>query len=230
MPRAFPIPTPSTHIPEEYLHRLYAHSAPGAWLKTNEHGALLCQQPACRTVQPCLNLYRCKDCVGGQLYCKPCLLELHRHHPYHRIEGWTAGAGAFFRPTSLFDTGLVVHLGHGGEECHTPQVRGDGLSSLTVVHTNGHHKVHVMYCQCHGDLRPDRHVQLFDNGLFPATTEQPATAFTFPLLRQFQLFNMASKTSAWDYHQGLMRFTDAVDPTAANVSCVICMLLREHAN
>lgn len=33
-----------------------------------------------------LTLYRCDDCMSGQVLCKECLVERHALHPFHRIE------------------------------------------------------------------------------------------------------------------------------------------------
>lgn len=35
------------------------------------------------TEQPC---YRCEDCVGGELLCKNCIVDIHAMMPLHRIE------------------------------------------------------------------------------------------------------------------------------------------------
>ncbi|KAL4073924.1 hypothetical protein J3A83DRAFT_4357851 [Scleroderma citrinum] len=54
---------------------------------------------------------------------------------------------------------------------------------LVLVHTNGIHYCNVKYCTCVG--AEDSHLQLTMAGLFPATTKQPRTAFTFHVLDDF---------------------------------------------
>lgn len=58
--------------------------------------------------------WRCLDCLGRQVYCTTCFREGHRRHPFHRVEHWT---GSFFKEAWLCQTGLEMHLGHGGFEC-----------------------------------------------------------------------------------------------------------------
>jgi len=31
-------------------------------------------------------LYRCTDCFGPELFCKPCILATHRRNPFHTVE------------------------------------------------------------------------------------------------------------------------------------------------
>ena len=68
--------------------------------------------------------------------------------------------------------GLIVYLGHKG--CLMPK---NGPASFTVVHTNGIHDVHVVFCGC-GDAVHPRH-QLLRRGWFPATIHQPQTCDLF---------------------------------------------------
>lgn len=44
--------------------------------------------------------------------------------------------------------------------------------------------------------------------LFPATTQDPRTAFSFAVLKQFHLHNLESKKAAYDYLGALRRLTD----------------------
>lgn len=194
-----------------YLPRIYAREAPrkgdGKW----------CME-SCGHTEPLITAFRCDDCFGSQVLCSICMKRKHQHHPFHRIRRWTnAGSGSFFEPAALIDLGFVLHFGHGGAECPSLDVFGSNnmFSTLTIVHTNGSHKMNIIYCSCLG--QESRDLQLIDHGLFPATTSRPSTAFTFQLLRHFQIFNMASKTSAWDFHNGLVRMTNPVNPEAVPV-------------
>lgn len=197
---------------EYYLPRMYAREAP--------KGDIQCMN-FCGHPEPLLTAFRCDDCFGSQLLCATCIKKEHQHHPFHRIRSWTSiasatGDGSFFRPATLSDLGFKLHLGHGGAECQSISASGSNtLSTLTIIHTNGSHKINIKYCDCPTQL--DRDLQLVDHGLFPATTTRPSTAFTFQLLQYFQVFNMASKTSAWDFHNGLVRMTDPVNPEAVPV-------------
>lgn len=194
-----------------YLPRMYAREAPAG------DGTQCIKQ--CGHTGALATAFRCDDCFGSQLLCGPCMKTEHQHHPFHRISSWTVittttGSRSFFKPATLFDLGLELHLGHGGAPCPEPDAFGSN-ATLTVLHTNGSHEVNISYCSCLGKQSHD--LQLIDHGLFPATAARPSTAFTFQLLRHFQTFNMASKTSAWDYHNGLIRMTNAVNPGAVPV-------------
>lgn len=162
-------------------------------------------------------LYRCRSCFGGGVFCCGCMLSLHQFLPFHRLEHWN---GSFFVPGPLKDFHQLIHLGHGGLSC--PSFRSTitpGVSSsatLTVLHVNGYHRVDVHYCCCTGADLP--YIQLLRVELFPATHHRPATVFTFELLKHFQNFNLASKTAAHDYHKALMQLTDAVLPISIPVS------------
>jgi len=48
--------------------------------------------------------------------------------------------------------------------------------------------------------------------LFPATMNQPTTAFTFRVLRQFHLHHLEGKESAYDFIGALRRMSDNAFP------------------
>ncbi|KAJ7748905.1 hypothetical protein B0H16DRAFT_1847881 [Mycena metata] len=55
-------------------------------------------------------IYRCKDCFTDALFCKGCLVTIHKDNPLHRVEIWD---GTFFTGLSLKSLGLRIQLGHG---------------------------------------------------------------------------------------------------------------------
>lgn len=58
--------------------------------------------------------WKCLDCLGNEVFCTACFRKRHQRIPFHRVEHWT---GSFFEAAWLCQTGLVLHLGHGGEIC-----------------------------------------------------------------------------------------------------------------
>jgi hypothetical protein len=54
--------------------------------------------------------------------------------------------------------------------------------------------------------------------LFPATFEQPQTAFTFTAMKQFHVHALASKKSAYDYVKALCQLSNNAAPTTVAVS------------
>jgi len=93
---------------------------------------------------------------------------------------------------------------------------GTDRSCLTVVHTSGVHFCDVRYCNC-----PDAgasHLQLVKAGLFPATTKEPRTVFTFQVLDDFIMDNVECSTSAMNYYSKLRRVTSNAFPSLVPVS------------
>ncbi|KAJ3535599.1 hypothetical protein NMY22_g6415 [Coprinellus aureogranulatus] len=152
--------------------------------------------------------YTCRDCFLSPLRCKGCALRDHHHLIFHRISEWKDG---YFSTISLKDLGLKVHLGHLGDRC--PNLASSNVGRpFVLVHTNGMHNATVHFCKC--DNAPEEYVQLTQAQLFPATTSQPETAFSFSVLNEFHTHTLTSKKSPYDYHDALRRLTDPAFPDA----------------
>lgn len=93
-----------------------------------------------------------------------------------------------------------------------------GNTWITVVHTTGVHHLAVQYCQCPG--RSDRHLQLLESGLYPASVRKPKTVFTFQLLDDYYLENLECKTPARNYYAKIRRLTSNLFPHLIPVSSV----------
>ena len=68
----------------------------------------------------------------------------------------------------------------------------------------------VRFCECilsDGTYLPEW-VQVYRQGWFPATTNRPATAFTFELLNWFHELSFQSKVSLYDFWKSIERITD----------------------
>ena len=161
--------------------------------------------------------FRCAGleyCFQGHLSCRSCIVKAHAALPFHRIEQWN---GTHFQATSLNSLGYLLHLCHAGELC--PNVtRGQTLPrKMVVVHTNGFHKLSVQFCTCYRSPRDA--IQLSDAQLFPSTIKHPQTAFSFALLDHFHQLTLSSKTSLYDYHDGLVKLTEPVFPKDVPVWC-----------
>lgn len=87
---------------DQYLHRLLGLEAP----RNND---LLCQD--CRQRQ---GLWRCLECFGSRMQCNECCRYSHRLLLLYWIESWM---GTHFEPAWLWQNGLILHLGHGGDLC-----------------------------------------------------------------------------------------------------------------
>ncbi|KAK7038932.1 hypothetical protein VNI00_010323 [Paramarasmius palmivorus] len=150
-------------------------------------------------------LYRCRTCLGGELWCERCMKESHARRPFDVIEKWN---GKFFERSSLARLGLVIQLGHSkGTTCCNPKRLRSGF---VVVDMHGvHEDVLVNKCECMdvseaGELWE----QLLRYGLYPATVEDPRTAFAFPVLSHFHTLTLHGKVSLYDYYHALEALTD----------------------
>jgi CxC2 like cysteine cluster associated with KDZ transposases len=151
-----------------------------------------------------LRLYRCTDsgCTGTRVQCKECLLQAHRMAPFHWAQEWN---GRFFARRDLFDIGLEYTVGHCGSACPKAPQDDQGVR-FTIVDVNGIHSTRLRFCYCFGSGARAR--QLTRARLFPATIEQPVTAFTFDVLKQFHIHSFESKKSVFDYVGALRRMTN----------------------
>ncbi|KLO04261.1 hypothetical protein SCHPADRAFT_840849 [Schizopora paradoxa] len=158
---------------------------------------------------PCNNGHRttrCNECFDFQPVCDACFITTHASNPFHFAERWN---GLFFDKLSQAGIGRIIHLGHTGEPCPSNTLP-NGPLHLDVVTLNGVHGCEVMYCEC---AKADDHwEQLMEVGLFPATLGKPCTAFSFALLKHFDILSSASKLSAMDYVTTLRRATNNAFP------------------
>ncbi|TDL14301.1 hypothetical protein BD410DRAFT_734301 [Rickenella mellea] len=144
---------------------------------------------------------RCTDCLQSPLSCEQCFVREHKLLPFHWAEQWN---GDFFVRKDYADLGGTITLGHNGDACkHAPS---STAIDLTIVHTNGIHESRVVFCKC--SLHGDRLSQLTSHQLFPGSTDSPRQAFTFDLLKNFHLYSLASKKSAYDYMNAIRRLTN----------------------
>ena len=158
-------------------------------------------------------LYRCHECFNSRMFCGACIVPAHIHSVFHHIQKW---AGTHFVRSSLKEVGLAISLGHFGMRCPNLSTTNRGRPT-TIVHTNGMHETIVEYCHCLE--APSEPFQLIEAGLFPSTLEQPMTAFTFEVLRNFEKHVLASKKSAYDFCDALRKLTDSAFPQNISVSC-----------
>jgi hypothetical protein len=185
----------------------------------------------CSCRKEVVEIYRCKDCFHGSLYCQRCCLKEHERHPFHRIEQWT---GSSYESTSLMKLGFILHLGHGGQRCpanpweDVAMMDDDNTTKLeenpskeqhlTIVEANGVHEHVVQWCSCPLPERPSKHIQILRTGLFPASHKIIKTAFTFNVLQQFHIESVECNTSASSFFTKLRRFTNKAFPSKVQVS------------
>ena len=83
---------------------------------------------------------------------------------------------------------------------------------VTIVDITGIHELRLRFCRCKTlDNHPIAN-QLLQLGLFPSSFKKPMTAFTFRVLKDFDLANLEGKTAAFKYYQKLKRLSSNIFP------------------
>lgn len=126
--------------------------------------------------------------------------------------------------SSLYKMGLSVQIGHGGRHCPTATEKP---YHLLVVDLTGYHDVDVRFCQC-GSSYHDRlkRNQVLRERWYPASSDQPQTAFTFDLLKFFFSVSTQGKTAAHDYYQAVVCQSNGSRLIKTPVSCHSLMCRR----
>ncbi|KAF8547238.1 hypothetical protein OG21DRAFT_1425232 [Imleria badia] len=160
-------------------------------------------------------MYRCRNCIAVDLYCKGCLLVAHAAQPVHMINEWT---GEYWIQKPLKDLGVIIQLGHPiGETCCLLKV--PYADDFTVLNGNGVHPMALWFCGCESANTPVQ--QLLCHRLFPASMHQPRTAATFALLEEFHLLSLESKISAYHFYTSLARHTSNTGLSPLKVCCIV---------
>ncbi|TFK27633.1 hypothetical protein FA15DRAFT_635565 [Coprinopsis marcescibilis] len=148
----------------------------------------------------------CRECWYWEPSCAECFIQGHMNTPTHWAEVWDAGRGYSVRHdiASLPGTSWI-QLGHRGEAC--PNCFEDGLKhDFIVVDTNGVHSTRLRFCTCNGSGTYVE--QLLHARLFPSTFVRPRTAFTFAVLKVFQVHHLESAESAMAFITSLRHLSD----------------------
>ncbi|KAJ6575925.1 hypothetical protein B0H10DRAFT_2345941 [Mycena sp. CBHHK59/15] len=154
-------------------------------------------------------VYRCIDCHTDDLYCKECIVQVHRDNPLHGVQAWNL-TEQMFEETTLKKLGLRIQLGHGrlGKgmrgRCVLPEHAVD--DDFVVVDSHKIHEVAVDFCNCASAQPHD--IQLLRARWYPATGKSPRSAATFRLLHRFHLMSLESKCSSYEFYHSIARETD----------------------
>jgi CxC2 like cysteine cluster associated with KDZ transposases len=87
---------------------------------------------------------------------------------------------------------------------------------MVVVDCGVVHQRRIQWCHCSD--APERHIQLLQHGLYPASLHRPKTAFTFQVLQYFWIDAVECKTSAMNFFSKLRRLTNYSMPHRVPVS------------
>ena len=94
---------------------------------------------------------------------------------------------------------------------------------MMVMHTNGWHRVKLLYCQCPSQSGTKTQ-QLLRYELYPATIGNPTTCATFRMLETFHALTLQSKMTVYDYYLTLNKLTDASGVDIVWVRLDMCTL------
>lgn len=158
--------------------------------------------------------YRCGDCLLSPLVCAACLVASHASEPFHWAEKWD---GSCFEQVDMSSLGLVVHLGHSGQQCPAENPKS---YLLKVIDVNGFHDTKVVYCTCKLSMGVEKSIQLARHGLLPSAPKYPEVAFTFRCMEDFHLHNLTSRKTAYDYIKKLGRKTNEFTRSSSTVCSV----------
>lgn len=100
---------------------------------------------------------------------------------------------------------------------HTGDMRE--TSHMTIINQAGIFEHNVRWCICAN--HDEHHVQLLRHGLFPSTTRDPRTAFTFSCLDAYHIDIVECKTSASSHFAKLRRLTNEAFPHIVKVCLLI---------
>jgi hypothetical protein len=91
--------------------------------------------------QPQDTYFSCADCSHARWHCQECTIARHRECVWHQIDRWDVVHRCKIS-TSLGEIGLVLELDHtNGQPCNCTPSLSRPLETLTVMHTNGIHRV-----------------------------------------------------------------------------------------
>jgi hypothetical protein len=95
-----------------------------------------------------------------------------------------------------------------------PPSDGSENPFLTVAHTNGFHSLPVVWCACEGHTQ-DHDLQLLEQHLYPTSYDRIKIVFTFSALDDHRYEYLECKSSHYQYHNKLWRWTCPQCPEAA---------------
>lgn len=169
----------------------------------------------------------CDGCFQYSTSCENCFVDRHRNNPFHWALVWENDIWNKRDFSELLSDTCFIQLGHVEDQL---ACSGAGAPiRFIVTHINGVHTTRIKFCGC--TTAPSNIDQLVLSNLFPATTNDPKSAFTLALLKQFRIHNLQSKCGAFDYIRSIRRFSDNAFTAKVPVSnyvapktfCLTCM-------
>ncbi|KAK0211996.1 hypothetical protein IW262DRAFT_1467410 [Armillaria fumosa] len=159
---------------------------------------------------------QCEDCAEYKASCCQCWVKRHICYTWwHWALIWEMGG--FFRRYDLSQVveGTVIQLGHNGLVCPNPS----NAVIVGHVHCNGIHSSKFRFCECDLMVFPKelhyrdcvayhRITQLMKARLFLVTVKCTEMAFSFSMMKMFQLQHLEGKLGLYDFIKALRWYTD----------------------
>ncbi|THU94988.1 hypothetical protein K435DRAFT_859998 [Dendrothele bispora CBS 962.96] len=150
-------------------------------------------------------LVSCQDCLFYETSCKHCFIDRHRCMPLHWARVWDLKCGFYRRhDISTLRDDYAIQLGHTSGTCRNPQKP----VKFIITHSNGVHGTRVSFCECFGC--GNRVHQLMRAKLFPGSAAEPISAFSFAVLKEYDIHSLQAKIGGYDYVFSLRRLSDNV--------------------
>lgn len=111
--------------------------------------------------------------------------------------------------TSFFkiDPTFSLQLNHPDGVCVLPKLP----MTITVIHTNGVHKVRIRECGCCDGYDTHRRTQLLRQQWYPATVDQPKSCATFQVLDLYRKLFVTGGLNVHAFVKSLEGITDCLD-------------------
>lgn len=120
---------------------------------------------------------------------------------------------------------MRIQLGHPpGERCDFPHAAKTGFYVFDIDSVQ---EVNIFFCNCQhtADVGEDWQ-QLLRFRLFPATTVNPHTAFTFRALSFFHCLTLKGKVNLYDFYGAIERRTDSLGLLGLKVGKFSCISMH----
>ncbi|KAK0228960.1 hypothetical protein IW262DRAFT_1293640 [Armillaria fumosa] len=162
------------------------------------------QQCSCRKV---VIEVQCEDCTEYRATCHWCWIEEHsRYTWWHWALVWNREGDFFqcFDFSRVDDLTTVIQFSHNRRSC--PNLTEPIL--LIHVHFNGIHSSHFQFCRCKAlpeglpykeEARHIQRTQLMQAQLFPASAKRATMAFSYQVMKAFQLQHLEGKISMYNF-------------------------------
>ncbi|VDC05819.1 unnamed protein product [Peniophora sp. CBMAI 1063] len=118
---------------------------------------------------------------------------------------------------SRADGDLSAGVAREGGRSSIPTKDWYGYRTLVVIHTDGIHGIGVGFCKCPGAPSEDQQLIEF-GGLFPASPDNPCSAFTLQFLEYRHVDDVICKTTPQSHMRKLRRCTEPDELRLAPVS------------